>query len=230
MERGLVGEVLVAGELGEMAGGDEMLERSATKDERESFEQEYVFVDRVNQREADKKLVVERVFDPERDYFLNDHIYQGVPILPGVMGYEFMVETARELVGDDLVSVEDVSFERAVKFHHGEPLRVIATAEVRDTSDATTMVAVKLETEREAKTGRTLRQEHFTATVTFGDAPSRCPVQRWSSTRWSRICEDPISSKSTSAFSTPDDSRSWSHCRTSAMTPSLVMGATRPGD
>jgi NAD(P)-dependent dehydrogenase (short-subunit alcohol dehydrogenase family)/phosphopantetheinyl transferase len=173
MERGLVGEVLVAGKLGQMAGGDDVLERSAMKEQTDTFEQEYVFVDRVTERDADSKLVVERVFDPERDYFLDDHVYQGVPVLPGVMGYEFMVETATELIGQEVAEVSDVSFERAVKFHHGEPLRIIATAEVVESNGSSPTVAVKLETEREAKTGRTLRHEHFTATVTFGPKPEQ---------------------------------------------------------
>ncbi|QDG49702.1 SDR family NAD(P)-dependent oxidoreductase [Persicimonas caeni] len=173
MERGLTGEYLVAGELGEMAG-EAVLERSALTGEQVLETNEMVFVDRIAEQDADH-VVVERVFDPERDYFLNDHVYQGVPVLPGVMGYEFMVETANQLVDGDVLELRDVKFERAVKFHHGEPLRLIATAEVAERAAKHATVDVKLETVREAKTGRTLRKQHFTARVTIGSGQTTRP-------------------------------------------------------
>ncbi|MFW5968866.1 MAG: SDR family oxidoreductase, partial [Persicimonas sp.] len=172
MQRGLTGEYLVAGELGEMAG-EEILERSALTQSESVEKSQLVFVDHVD-KAGDEKVVVERVFDPERDYFLNDHVYQGVPVLPGVMGYEFMVEAASQLVDGHVIEVSDVGFERAIKFHHGDPLRVIATATVAERGAKDTTVAVELESVREAKTGRTLRKTHFTATVTLGSrAPER---------------------------------------------------------
>ncbi|MFP4600332.1 MAG: SDR family NAD(P)-dependent oxidoreductase [Persicimonas sp.] len=173
MERGLSGEYLVAGALGEMAG-EAALERSALTGEDTVGASQFVFVDRVSEQSADR-AVVERVFDPERDYFLDDHVYQGVPVFPGVMGYEFMVEAASQLVDGHVLEVSDVSFERAIKFHHGEPLRIIATAEVTERGAKQATIAVILETVREAKTGRTLRKQHFEATITIGSQPADKP-------------------------------------------------------
>jgi malonyl CoA-acyl carrier protein transacylase len=173
MERGLTGEYLVAGELGEMAG-EAVLERSSLTGDEVSEANQLVFVDRITEQDADH-VVVERVFDPERDYFLNDHVYQGVPVLPGVMGYEFMVEAAAQLADGDVLEVRDVKFERAIKFHNNEPLRIIATAEVSERAAKHVILDVQLETERESKTGRTLRKEHFEARVTIGSGDAARP-------------------------------------------------------
>ncbi len=173
MERGLTGEYLVAGALGEMAG-EAALERSALTGEQVLQTNQLVFVDRVAEQDTER-VVVERVFDPERDYFLNDHVYQGVPVLPGVMGYEFMVEAASQLVDGDVLEVRDVKFERAIKFHHGEPLRVIATATVSKRASKHAVIDVILETVRESKTGRTLRKQHFSARVTIGSGQTTRP-------------------------------------------------------
>ncbi|MFW6058465.1 MAG: 4'-phosphopantetheinyl transferase superfamily protein, partial [Persicimonas sp.] len=74
-----------------------------------------------------------------------------------------------------VLEVSDVSFERAIKFHHGEPLRIIATAEVTERGAKQATIAVILETVREAKTGRTLRKQHFEATITIGSQPADKP-------------------------------------------------------
>ncbi|AWV89505.1 type I polyketide synthase [Bradymonas sediminis] len=182
MERGLTGEYLVAGALGEMAG-EAALERSALTGEDVFESDQYIFADRVTEVD-DNHIVIERVFDPERDYFINDHVYQGVALLPGVMGFEFMVEAASQFVqnhnlfantNSGVLEVSDVSFEHAIKFHHGEALRAFATATVHSRHDAHIVLDVILETSRTAKTGRRLDKQHFSARVTIGQAQTQRP-------------------------------------------------------
>ncbi|MFB6351998.1 MAG: polyketide synthase dehydratase domain-containing protein, partial [Bradymonadaceae bacterium] len=124
-----------------------------------------VFAGNVTDESSDH-VVLERVFDPERDRFLNDHVYEGNPVLPGVMGYEMMAEAARRLTGDLPAAMADVEFDRAVKLHRGEPLRVIATVERTDDGD----IDLTLESQRTVKTGRTVRNEHFAGTARMDDA------------------------------------------------------------
>jgi phosphopantetheine--protein transferase-like protein len=172
LEQGLSGECMVAAELGKLSEGFD-LRRSQLQDtdadaaaERPAFQGKVV-----ETSESGDRLVVERVFDPERDRFLDDHVYEGQPVLPGVMGLEMMVETAEQLVGADASKIREVAFDRAVKLHHGDPIRVIATCERTDDGS----VEVTLSSEREVKTGRTIERDHFTATVEFSAEPTDEP-------------------------------------------------------
>ncbi|MBA2665313.1 MAG: SDR family NAD(P)-dependent oxidoreductase [Bradymonadaceae bacterium] len=167
LARGLTGECLVAGELGEL-GGTRFFDRS--KAPRQPADQHHpVLVDAVVEHIEHRRLVVERTFDPQQDPFINDHIYEGVAILPGVMGYELIVSAASLLVQQGVVrEVVDVRFERAVKLHKGEPLRLMATAEVIERTVDETRIAVVVESSREGRTGRALSQQHYRAVVVMG--------------------------------------------------------------
>jgi len=75
-------------------------------------------------------LVVETQLDPSQQPFLHDHQIGGTPVLPGVMGIEAMVETARLLFPERHVnSVEDVKFLAPFKFYRGQPRTVILQAD-----------------------------------------------------------------------------------------------------
>jgi 3-oxoacyl-(acyl-carrier-protein) synthase/NAD(P)-dependent dehydrogenase (short-subunit alcohol dehydrogenase family)/phosphopantetheinyl transferase (holo-ACP synthase) len=168
LERGLTGECMIAGDLGALSAPyrvrlEEPGEATGRPHEQMAFDAETV------EHTPGERLVVERVFDPERDRFLEDHVYEDVPVLPGVMGFEMMAEVARKLTGDAIRSIEDVDFDRAAKLHHGDPLRVVVTAEQRASDGETTEVEVVLETERTVKTGRTIRREHFRGTIECGE-------------------------------------------------------------
>jgi NAD(P)-dependent dehydrogenase (short-subunit alcohol dehydrogenase family)/acyl carrier protein len=67
-------------------------------------------------------FVVETTLDPGAQPFLDDHRIDGTPVLPGVMGIEAFVETARMLHPDLVVTaVEDVEFLTPFKFYRDEP-------------------------------------------------------------------------------------------------------------
>ncbi len=65
---------------------------------------------------------VETTLDPKVQPFLYDHIMDGTPLLPGVMGTEAFAEIASAMApGYQVASVEDEAFERPFKFFQMEP-------------------------------------------------------------------------------------------------------------
>ncbi len=165
LELGLTGELMVAGELGQLEG-DIRMRRHGPGSREEPPAEQFAFAAKTVESDDDR-LVVERTFDPQRDRFLGDHVYEGNPVLPGVMGFELIEETARQLVGRPVTSMEDVSFKRAIKLHHGDPIRVIATAEIVGRQGGEPRVEVTVSSERTVKTGRTIQNDHFTGVARF---------------------------------------------------------------
>ncbi|MBI5500087.1 MAG: SDR family NAD(P)-dependent oxidoreductase [Deltaproteobacteria bacterium] len=101
---------------------------------------------------------VSLVLDPERQSFLFDHVIEGIPVLPGVVGLELMTQAARRVLGAGNVAIEDVSFERPVRAHPGRPVTVVARA--KRGADGVECV---LESRSTAATGRPLEAVHFRA-------------------------------------------------------------------
>ncbi|MFU8805556.1 MAG: SDR family NAD(P)-dependent oxidoreductase, partial [Bradymonadaceae bacterium] len=183
LELGLTGECVVAGELGELGGAGFIdLAKSPMGDTPYP-----ALVDGIVEKVEGQKIIVERIFDPEQDYFIDDHVYEGVPVLPGVMGYELMISAAKLLVSGDLREVRDVRFERAVKLHRREPLRLMATAEVVSRIVGEVEIDVVIESIRTGRTGRPIHQEHYRARVVLGHpAPVTRLVDFDASETWSR--------------------------------------------
>jgi len=70
-------------------------------------------------------LVAKATFDPKAQGFLFDHVINGTPVLPGVMGVEAMVEAATILFPNlHVKSVEEVDFMSPFKFYRSEPRTV----------------------------------------------------------------------------------------------------------
>ena len=81
-------------------------------------------------------LTVETELDPEKQPFLYDHQIDGVPVLPGVMGIEAMVEAACLLFPDMYAAaIEDVNFLAPFKFYRNQP-RVVTVQAVYTTEGA----------------------------------------------------------------------------------------------
>ncbi len=167
IENGLSGEMMVAGELGEM-GGDLVVEAPQICDIDAADPQQLALLDKIVER-GDGFVVVERIFDPEHDLFVDDHVYEGTAILPGVMGYELMAQAAQVLTGRQISEVRDARFERAIKLHRGEPVRLTVTAREVSRQGATIGVETVVESHRVSKTGRALQKEHFSAFLECGD-------------------------------------------------------------
>ena len=160
LEAGLAGEFVVAGALGDFAA-------PSASDQSPAVLPDAPLCGRIVERDDDH-VVVARTFSIEHDQFLADHVYEGNPVVPGVMGLEMMVETARQLVPDSKTAVvRDVLFEHAIKLHRNAPVELLATA----TRAADGTVTAEVHTKRETKTGRIVETRHFRATIELDAAP-----------------------------------------------------------
>jgi acyl transferase domain-containing protein/acyl carrier protein/NAD(P)-dependent dehydrogenase (short-subunit alcohol dehydrogenase family) len=117
-------------------------------------------------------LAIETVLDPKQQPFLCDHQINGTPVLPGVMGIEALVESAKLLFPDKFVgTVEDVNFLTPFKFYRNEhrtlQLNANFRAEEKDIVAYCRLIGSRLlhgQTEPEVTT-------HFTAQVRLQDQP-----------------------------------------------------------
>jgi hypothetical protein len=75
-------------------------------------------------------LTVETTLDPTKQPFLFDHQISMTPVLPGVMGIEAMVETARLLFPDRFIgAIQDVRFLTPFKFYRNQPRAITIHAD-----------------------------------------------------------------------------------------------------
>jgi NADP-dependent 3-hydroxy acid dehydrogenase YdfG len=112
-------------------------------------------------------LVVRTTLDPTGQPFLDDHRGDRVTaLLPGVMGIEGMVETARLLTpGWALAAVEDVDFQAPLKFYRDEPRTLEIVALVHPDGDDL-VAECRIEAERQLPGSEVpTRTTHFTGRV-----------------------------------------------------------------
>ncbi|MGZ4638273.1 MAG: SDR family NAD(P)-dependent oxidoreductase, partial [Actinomycetes bacterium] len=132
------GEVVVAGELGLMAGSEHAtggLDPAAVETAGAG-----PMVGDVVRADVLHGLVVQTTLDPAAQPFLDHHRIDGTAVLPGVMGMEAFAEAARLLTpGWQVVAVEDVDFRAPLKFYRDEPRTLTVTALLR--SDGADLVA-----------------------------------------------------------------------------------------
>jgi len=164
------GEVVVAGELGAMAGGDHAtggLDPAAVDTSAAG-----PMVGEVVKADVLHGLVVRTTLNPVSQPFLDHHRIDGTPVLPGVMGMEAFAEVARLLVPDrHVVAVENVDFRAPLKFYRDEPRTLTITALLRP--DGADLVAeCRLVAERMLPGSDTpQRQVHFTGSVRLRAQP-----------------------------------------------------------
>jgi len=147
---GLSGEVVVSGALGGM------LPSSG-----------HPLVDSVDFDGQD--WVLRHTLSADTDAWIVDHSIDGTPVLPGVIGVEFMAALATSIrPGASYAGVQDVTFDAPVKLHRGEPLAL----EVRGRPDPSGGIRCTLSSERTLKTGRVQKTQHFSGTVLTGTGPT----------------------------------------------------------
>ncbi len=80
------------------------------------------------------RVIGKALFDPALEPFLLEHRYQGVSILPAVVGLETMAETATLLAADGrhVVGVKNMTVHQGFRFHLPKPQRARAIAEAKD--------------------------------------------------------------------------------------------------
>jgi phosphopantetheine--protein transferase-like protein len=112
--------------------------------------------------------VGERLLSVEKDAWILDHAIDDVPVLPGVIGIEWMAAvSARIHPGLPFAGLQELTFHSPVKLHRNEPVHI--EVEALPIGDDT--VRCTLYSERTLKTGRVLRTLHFEGTVLLGSAP-----------------------------------------------------------
>jgi NAD(P)-dependent dehydrogenase (short-subunit alcohol dehydrogenase family)/phosphopantetheinyl transferase/acyl carrier protein len=113
-------------------------------------------------------LVGERALSADGDPWILDHVIDGIPVLPGVIGLEWMVAVARMTApAAGYAGVEDVRFESPVKLHGDEAVAI----EIRAEPLGDGAVRATLASRRKAKTGRELHTVHFSAVVQLEGMP-----------------------------------------------------------
>lgn len=117
-------------------------------------------------------VVLEAELDPNQQPFLYDHVLNGIPLLPGVMGIEGLSSAARHVAaalasekGSFRVErIEDVNFLAALKFYRKQNRRITWKADV--TREGESLVAhVRLESALTRYGCEPEQMVHFTGTV-----------------------------------------------------------------
>jgi malonyl CoA-acyl carrier protein transacylase len=129
---------------------------------------------KLDSMELDGEVVVARYkLDAERDPWILDHSIDGKPVLPGVMGVELMAAAAHLARPGRLWSgLREVAFKRPVKLYRGEPTHL----EMRAVPQLDGTVRCTLFSERPSKTGKLIRNEHFSGTVLLDTRPELAPI------------------------------------------------------
>jgi malonyl CoA-acyl carrier protein transacylase len=151
---GIQGEVVVAGKLGDLVPSPN-----------------HPLLDQV---ELEGDVVVARyTLDADKDAWIIDHSIDKLPVLPGVIGLELMAAAALlARPGAGYTGVEDVVFSKPVKLYKGKPTMVEMRAEPIDPK----RVRCTLFSERDSRSGKTIRTQHFEGVVLLGQKPEIAPL------------------------------------------------------
>ena len=177
IEAGASGEVMVAGELGDLRDAPGLTRRQQGTgraiQEDPTSEHEVGVGDGLLETvevSSDGKHGVAGVLLEAEEPFLNDHRIDGTPVLPGVIAVEICAQLCARLAGDKpFRGVSDMRFMRPAKLHRDDPLQLTVQAErTRALSDETVLFEAVVKSLRPGRTGREIETEHFTATLRFG--------------------------------------------------------------
>ncbi len=126
--------------------------------------QENFFLGTVKENNAGKSIAAENTFHAEYP-FLFDHAIAGTPYVPGVMGIETFVETAKAVTGAMPEGLEDVHFYLPIKLLRRNPQTVRIKANVEN-GQANMEIESDFINSKGIKMGNTRR--HFTARTLNG--------------------------------------------------------------
>ena len=108
------------------------------------------------------ELIADAEVSTQSDPYLNDHVFEGTPLLPAVMGLEAMAQVAGALCGESRAPIfEDVHFSRPVHVTDGAPVTLRMAALVRSPG----VVDVVMRT-----SGTAFLVDHFRAVCRFASA------------------------------------------------------------
>jgi enediyne polyketide synthase len=133
------------------------------------------FLEAIRRRVPGTELVADAFLSHETDPYLSEHVFEGTPILPGVMAIEAMVEAAKAVTGrSDLPVVRNIEFQRPVVVPVGAAttVRTLAQADPARPQRANVRVAIRSSADRFAR-------DHVTAECLWDEAddvPDPLPV------------------------------------------------------
>jgi hypothetical protein len=112
-------------------------------------------------------LELETTLDPSRQPFLHDHAIEGTPLLPGVMACETFAEAASVVAaGLRVIGIEDVVFDKPLKYYRNEPAAFFVEQSARPGEDEALLVRSRLTTRIQPKPDLPpVEKLHFTGTV-----------------------------------------------------------------
>jgi phosphopantetheinyl transferase len=99
-------------------------------------------------------------FNPIDSKWLQDHSIGDTPIFPGVMGLELMAQSISTIQPKQIHSIEQVNFERPIKFHRNQSVDFEVTTQFHPDKVDCTLYSV-----RKLAGNRTQKTLHFTATM-----------------------------------------------------------------
>ena len=169
--KGVRGEVVVAGSMGEMSDRGERIMESPPMPEKAEIPKDRespIPADEAAQAanltisETGKRALLILDLDPKTQVFLKDHVLDGTPLLPGVVGMEFMARAVDALSGGlPVIEIKDTHFLRPAKVHPSRPMRIEIEALAQPGTSS--VYDVTLKSHSRASTGRILEMEHFKA-------------------------------------------------------------------
>jgi enediyne polyketide synthase len=128
------------------------------------------FLEKIRTYVPGVELIAEAELSLESDPYLNDHIFDGQRLLPGVMGLEAMAQVAGPLLESNApLSFEDVVFRQPIVIPESRAIK-IRIAALADASDRCRVVI------RSAETG--FQVDHFQATCRAGAVAQRGRPQK----------------------------------------------------
>lgn len=149
MAAGATGELVVAGRLGDLAGAPS-----------------HPLLDTAEQ--DDNTVRATRTLSTSTDPWITDHSIEGIPVLPGVLGLELMTAAAQiACPAGRYAGARNVRFNAPVKVYGDRATELIIEAELQRPGE----VRVRLLSERELRTGRMRRAEHYSATILMEHPP-----------------------------------------------------------
>lgn len=109
----------------------------------------------------------ERTLDPRTDLGLDHHRIDGVPVLPGVVGMEMMVQAAGQALGAPIVQLENVAFRSPVKMFRDMPVTVGVDVHIQDHAAHLVLCSYFV-----GPKNQRVRRDHFSAVASTHSAQS----------------------------------------------------------
>ena len=103
--------------------------------------------------------------DPKVDLGLHDHRVDGIPLLPGVLGVELMVQALNLCLDEPVTELRDVRFQKPVKFFNDDAMDIYVEVEVLEEGHAKALLSTELTTPK----GKVIQRTHFIADAFVGE-------------------------------------------------------------